>query len=148
MITPKSNGVRPRRAIFFGPMGPASCRDRLATKRMASKTLRPLMGHLRPRSATHERDESSTVSTPGGILVVTTADSRQTGGIFSDLPTQPAHSSVRITKYNANNKGSPYSRHNTRGSAVHATKDVGTKGGVHLLVSQQASTCDRRRRKP
>ena len=55
------------------------------------------------------------------------------------LPTQPAHSSIRIIKDNAKNKGSPYSRHNTRDSAVHATTNVESKGGFRLLAPQQAS---------
>jgi hypothetical protein len=42
-------------------------------------------------------------------------------------------------KDNAQNKGPPYSSHNTRDSAVNATTIVVTKGGFRLLAPQQAS---------
>ena len=42
-------------------------------------------------------------------------------------------------KDNAINRGSPYSSHNTRDSAVDATTYVETKGGFRLLAPQQAS---------
>ena len=116
--------MRPRRALLFGPLGPASWHDRTSAEQTASKTLRPRMGRLRSTRISQARRKLGSFYArwhPGCKdcrFVSSFAES------YSVFPTQPAYPSPRITKDNANNKGSPYSRHNTRDSVVHATMYV------------------------
>ena len=51
----KSNGVRPRRALLLGPLGPASRHDRTSTEQTTLKTLRPRMSRLRPTCSSRAR---------------------------------------------------------------------------------------------